>query len=78
MRILPPVFRRCSLGIFRLKSRARSCAALTTSVAFIDRRAIINKGTTNRARKSWSDWSPRLVVDYHFSDTGMRCHRILP
>ena len=45
--------------------------ALTTSVAFIDPPAIINKGTTNRARKSWSDWSPRLVVDYHFSDTGM-------
>ncbi|RZA18626.1 MAG: TonB-dependent receptor [Lysobacteraceae bacterium] len=40
-------------------------------MAFIDPPAIANKGITNRARKSWSDWSPRVVLDHHFSDTGM-------
>ena len=40
-------------------------------MAFIDPPAIANKGITNRAKKSWSDWSPRLVLDYHFNDTGM-------
>ena len=32
---------------------------------------MMNKGVTNRARKSWSDWSPRLVADYHFTDNLM-------
>jgi iron complex outermembrane recepter protein len=37
-------------------------------LAFIDPPAMINKGVTNRAKRAWSDWSPRLVADYHFSD----------
>ena len=40
-------------------------------IAFIDPPAMLNKGITNRAKKSWSDWSPRLVADYHFNDNGM-------
>ncbi|MCI4566523.1 TonB-dependent receptor [Lysobacter sp. CFH 32150] len=40
-------------------------------IAFIDPPAVANKGVTNSARKSWSDFSPRFVVDYHFSDKGM-------
>ncbi len=40
-------------------------------MAFIDPPAIANKGVLNRASKSWSDWSPRLVVDYHFNDDTM-------
>ena len=40
-------------------------------MAFIDPLAMLNKGVTNRARKSWSDWSPRLVIDHHFNDNGM-------
>ena len=37
-------------------------------LAFIDPPAMMNKGITNRASDSWSDWSPRFVVDYHFTD----------
>lgn len=37
-------------------------------LAFIDPPAMLNKGVTNRAKRAWSDWSPRLVADYHFSD----------
>jgi iron complex outermembrane recepter protein len=40
-------------------------------IAFIDPPAIANKGITNRASDSWSDFSPRLVVDYHFNDDSM-------
>lgn len=45
--------------------------ALTTSVAFIDPPAVVNKGITNRASKAWNDLSPRFVVDYHFNDHTM-------
>ncbi|HEY0662090.1 MAG TPA: TonB-dependent receptor [Lysobacter sp.] len=44
---------------------------LTFDIAFIDPPAMANKGVTNRASKSWSDFSPRLVVDYHFNDNSM-------
>ncbi|MFC5570113.1 TonB-dependent receptor [Lysobacter yangpyeongensis] len=37
-------------------------------VAFVDPPAVMNKGVLNRAKKSWDDWSPRLVADYHFTD----------
>ncbi|WP_368561577.1 TonB-dependent receptor [Pseudoxanthomonas sp. UTMC 1351] len=40
-------------------------------LAFIDPPAMMNKGVTNRASQSWSDWSPRLVVDYHFTEDMM-------
>ncbi len=40
-------------------------------MAFIDPPAMLNKGQTNRARKSWSDWSPRFVVDHHLNDNTM-------
>ena len=44
---------------------------LTFDMAFIDPPAIANKGVLNRASKSWSDLSPRFVVDYHFNDDTM-------
>lgn len=44
---------------------------LTFDMAFIDPPALANKGVLNRASKSWSDWSPRFVVDYHFNDDTM-------
>jgi iron complex outermembrane receptor protein len=40
-------------------------------VAFIDPPALLNKGTKNRTSKSWSDFSPRFVADYHFDDNTM-------
>ena len=40
-------------------------------LAFVDPPAMVNKGITNRASQTWSDWSPRLVVDYHFTDDMM-------
>jgi iron complex outermembrane receptor protein len=40
-------------------------------VAFIDPPAMLNKGKTNRSSKLWSDFSPRLVADYHFDDNTM-------
>lgn len=40
-------------------------------VAFIDPPAMLNKGRKNSASKSWSDFSPRLVADYHFDDDTM-------
>jgi len=40
-------------------------------VAFIDPPAMINKGVLNRAKKSWDDWSPRFVADYHFAENLM-------
>ena len=40
-------------------------------LAFVDPPAMMNKGITNRASQTWSDWSPRLVVDYHFTDDMM-------
>ncbi|MFC3550825.1 TonB-dependent receptor [Lysobacter cavernae] len=40
-------------------------------VAFIDVPAMLNKGVLNRDKKSWDDWSPRFVADYHFNDHTM-------
>ena len=40
-------------------------------VAFIDPPAMLNKGVTNKASQSWTDLSPRFVVDYHFNDDTM-------
>ncbi|HEY5972285.1 MAG TPA: TonB-dependent receptor [Pseudoxanthomonas sp.] len=40
-------------------------------LAFSDPISNANKGVTNRAGNSWSDWSPRFVVDYHPSDDTM-------
>ncbi|HEY1141060.1 MAG TPA: TonB-dependent receptor, partial [Lysobacter sp.] len=45
--------------------------ALVFDIAFIDPPAMANKGVLNRAKKSWDDWSPRFVVDYHFDDNLM-------
>lgn len=44
---------------------------LTFDIAFIDPPAMANKGIANRASESWSDFSPRLVADYHFNENGM-------
>jgi len=44
---------------------------LVFDIAFIDPPAVANKGVLNRAKKSWDDWSPRFVVDYHFDDNLM-------
>ena len=44
---------------------------LTFDMAFIDPPAMENKGVRNRASKSWTDVSPRFVVDYHFDDRTM-------
>jgi iron complex outermembrane receptor protein len=41
---------------------------LVFDIAFIDPPAVMNKGVLNRSKKSWDDWSPRFVVDYHFTD----------
>ncbi|MEI2433322.1 TonB-dependent receptor [Lysobacter yananisis] len=40
-------------------------------VAFIDPPAMLNKGVLRRTSNSWSDLSPRFVVDYHISDETM-------
>ncbi len=40
-------------------------------LAFSDPISMANKGVLNRARNSWSDWSPRFVVDYHLNDDTM-------
>ena len=44
---------------------------LTFDMAFIDPPAMVNKGVLVRDKRSWSDFSPRLVVDYHFNDKAM-------
>ncbi len=44
---------------------------LTFDMAFIDPPAMVNKGKQVRDKKSWSDWSPRFVVDYHLNDDAM-------
>src|SRR5690606_39561476 len=33
--------------------------------------AVLNKGVLNKASNSWTDLSPRFVVDYHFNDDTM-------
>ena len=40
-------------------------------VAFIDPPAVLNKGVLNKTSQSWTDLSPRFVVDYHFNDDTM-------
>jgi len=42
--------------------------AFVFDVAFIDPVSLANKGVLNRSSKSWNDLSPRLVLDYHFTD----------
>ena len=42
--------------------------AFVFDVAFIDPPALLNKGVLNRASNAWSDLSPRVVLDYHFTD----------
>ncbi|MCD9088007.1 TonB-dependent receptor [Stenotrophomonas sp. SY1] len=44
---------------------------LTFDMAFIDPPAMVNKGQLVRDKKSWSDWSPRVVVDYHVNGDTM-------
>lgn len=44
---------------------------LTFDMAFIDPPAMFNKGVLVRDKRSWSDFSPRFVVDYHFNDNAM-------
>ncbi|WP_162314327.1 TonB-dependent receptor [Pseudoxanthomonas yeongjuensis] len=58
-----------AMGVFALAGVPRE--SFVFDLAFIDPPAMINKGLTNRANRSWSDWSPRLVADYHFSDNLM-------
>ncbi len=57
------------IGFFDLAGVPRE--QFVFDVAFIDPPAMLNKGKTNRASKSWSDFSPRLVADYHFDDDTM-------
>jgi len=42
-----------------------------TDLAFQDPISMANKGVLNRASQSWSDVSPRFVIDYHLSDDTM-------
>ena len=44
---------------------------LTFDMAFIDPPAMVNKGVLVRDKRSWSDFSPRFVVDYHVNDKTM-------
>lgn len=44
---------------------------LTFDMAFIDPPAMVNKGVLVRDKRSWSDVSPRFVVDYHLDDRTM-------
>ena len=44
---------------------------LVFDIAFIDPISEANKGILTRTSKSWSDFSPRFVVDYHTSDNSM-------
>ncbi len=58
-----------AMGFFALAGVPREFFVF--DLAFIDPPAMMNKGLTNRASQTWSDWSPRLVADYHFSDNLM-------
>lgn len=40
-------------------------------LAFQDPISMANKGVLNRASNSWSDFSPRFVIDYHLSEGTM-------
>ncbi|MEG3789917.1 TonB-dependent receptor [Lysobacter sp. CCNWLW3] len=58
-----------AMGFFALAGIPRE--TFVFDVAFIDPPAMLNKGVTNRAKRSWSDVSPRFVADYHFNDNTM-------
>ena len=40
-------------------------------IAFSDPVSMGKKGVTSRANHSWSDWSPRIVIDYHPTEDTM-------
>jgi len=44
---------------------------LTFDIAFIDPPAMANKNTRVASRNRWSNFSPRVVVDYHFNPDTM-------
>ena len=63
-----------SLGIFDALAQMGipiTRELLTFDMAFIDPPAMVNKGVLVRDKRSWSDFSPRFVVDYHFNDKAM-------
>lgn len=45
--------------------------ALVFDLAFIDPVSVANKGQTTRASRSWSDFSPRFVIDHHSDENTM-------
>ncbi|KRB10199.1 TonB-dependent receptor [Lysobacter sp. Root690] len=57
------------LGFFDLAGIPREFFVF--DIAFIDPPAMLNKGLTNRDKRSWSDFSPRFVADYHINDDTM-------
>ncbi|ALN84316.1 tonB dependent receptor family protein [Lysobacter capsici] len=57
------------LGFFDLAGIPRDFFVF--DIAFIDPPAMLNKGLTNRDKRSWSDFSPRFVADYHINDDTM-------
>lgn len=63
-----------SLGFFAALGQRGvpiSRQTLTFDMAFIDPPAMVNKGMLVRDKRSWSDFSPRFVVDYHLDDRTM-------
>ena len=56
-------------GLFEALGIPRSF--LVFDIAFVDAISEANKGLTTRASNSWSDLSPRFVIDYHTSDDTM-------
>jgi iron complex outermembrane receptor protein len=63
-----------SLGFFAALGQMGipiSRQTLTFDMAFIDPPAMVNKGVLVRDKRSWSDVSPRFVVDYHLDDRTM-------
>lgn len=63
-----------SLGFFAALGQMGipiSRETLTFDMAFIDPPAMVNKGVLVRDKRSWSDISPRFVVDYHLDDRTM-------
>lgn len=63
-----------SLGFFAALGQMGipiSRETLTFDMAFIDPPAMVNKGVLVRDKRSWSDVSPRFVVDYHLDDRTM-------
>ena len=58
-----------AMGFFALAGIPRE--TFVFDVAFIDPPAMLNKGVLNKTSQSWTDLSPRFVVDYHFNDDTM-------